>query len=132
MNRTWLKHDVAYGCFLVWALTVLGAASVMGSFTEDDLAQGAGAIVLVFLPFIAAALLAMLVGMVLSIRLWRHWPLPVISVCTVLVVAIYFPEFGSSGFQKSVPIAYGVGVAAMCGYWFLHLRRRHTSPAASR
>jgi hypothetical protein len=113
-------------------LTVLGAAGVRGSFTENDLAQGAGAILLVFLPLVAAALLAMLVGVVLIIRLWRHWPLPVISGCTVLVIAIYSQEFGSPGFQKAVPIAYGVGVAAMSGYWFLSLRRRHTSPAAAR
>ena len=111
---------------------MLGAVGVMGSFTQDDLAQGAGAIFLVFLPFIAAALLAMLAGVALSIHLWRHWPLPVISACTALVVVVYFPEFGSSGFQYAVPIAYGVGVAAVSGYWFLRLRRRYTSSAASR
>ena len=131
MKGTWLKHDVAYGCFLVWAVTVLAVAGVSASFTEDDVAQGAGAIFLVLLPFLAAGLLAMLVGVVLSIRLWRHWPLPVISGCTVLVIAMYSTDFGSSGFQGAVPIAYGVVVAAMSGYWFLNLRRRHTSPAAS-
>ena len=132
MNRTWLTHDVAYGCFLVWALTVLGASIVMASLTKDDLAQGAGAIFLVFLPFIGGALIAMLVGIVLSVRLWNHWPLPVISACSVLVVAIYAPDFGTSGFQAAVPIAFGASVVAMCGYWFLKLRRRYTSPAASR
>jgi hypothetical protein len=131
VKRGRLKQDVAYGCFLVWALTVLAVAGVRASFTEDDLAQGAGAIILVFLPFVAGAFIAMLVGVVLSILLWGHWPLPVISACTVLVIAIYLREFGSSGFQRAIPIAYGVGVAAMSGYWFLNLRRRHTSPAAS-
>ena len=110
----------------------IGMVGVMGSLTEDDLAQGAGAIVLVFLPIIAAALVAVLVGVLLSIRLWRHWPLPTISGCTALMVAIYLPEIGAPGFQKAVAIAYGVGVAAMSGYWFLNLRRRHTSPAALR
>jgi hypothetical protein len=131
MISSWSKQDVAYGCFLVWALTVLAAAGVRATFTEDDLAQGAGAIVLVFLPFLAAAFIAMLVGVVLSIRLWRHWPLPVISGCTVLVIAMYSTEFDSSSIQRAVPIAYGVGVAAVSGYWFLNLRRRQTSPAAS-
>lgn len=131
MKRGWLKQDVAYGCFLVWALTVLATAGVRASFTEDDLAQGAGAIILVFLPFVAGAFVAMLVGVVLRIRLWGHWPLPVISGCTVLAIAIYLTEFGSSGFQRAIPIAYGVGVAAIAGYWFLNLRRRHTSPGAS-
>src|SRR5262245_10108267 len=132
MNRTWLTPDVAYGCFLAWALTVLSVIAPMGSPAADDLAQGAGAIFLVFLPLVAAALLAMLVGLVLSILLWKHWPLPVISVCTVLVVAIYAPDFGSPRFQTRVPIAYSVGVAAVSAFWFLHLRRRPTPPAASR
>jgi cell division protein FtsW (lipid II flippase) len=125
MKRTWLKQDVAYGCFLVWALTVLAAAGVSASFTEDDLAQGAGASILVFLPFLCAAFIAMLVGVVLSIRLWRHWPLPVIAVCTALVIAMYVRESESGSSQSVVPIAYGVGVVAMSGYWFLYLRRRH-------
>lgn len=137
MTSRLLKHDVAYCCFLFWASTVLVVQHVMASLTDDDLMQGAGNVMLVFLPFLGASLIAMLVGIALSIRVWKHWPLIVIAVSSVLSVrpAIsdmrideYSTEFGSIAFQKDVPIIYGAGVAAMSALWFLRLRRRYVQP----
>jgi hypothetical protein len=128
MKIRWLKHDVAYGCFLLWALTVIALDVLMASFTDNELAQGAGAIILVLLPFLGASFIAMLVGIVLSIFLWKHWPLIIIAGSSVLFVTVYFTEFGSTAFREAVPLVYGIGVAAMSGVWFLFLRRRPFPP----
>ena len=125
MNPRWLKHDVAYGCFLLWALTLLFLALLNASFTDAERGEGAGAIVLLFLPFLGVAFIAMLVGIVLSIGLWKHWPLLIIAGSSVLLITAYATQFGSTAFREVVPVAYGIGVAAMSGFWFLSLRRQH-------
>jgi len=60
---------------LLWALTVLALDLVLTSFTEDELGQGAGAIVLVLLPFLATAFIAMLVERVLLLIGAGHVPI---------------------------------------------------------
>jgi hypothetical protein len=109
-------------------LTVIALDALMASFTDDELAKGAGVILFILLPFIAVPFTAMLVGIVLSIFLWKHWPLIIIAGSSVLLAAVNFTGFGSPAFQKAVPLVYGIGVAAMCGVWFLFLRRRPFPP----
>ena len=128
-----LGYDVAYGCFLLWALTVLLLGVTRASYTGAEWAGGGGGILLVLLPLILASFIAMLAGIVLSLRLWKHWPLLALSGGSVLelLVTEYFPQVGSAAFTRAVPIAYGVGAAAMSVWWFLRLRWLPVPPPVS-
>jgi hypothetical protein len=123
-----LKHDIAYGCFLFWALTVIGLEVFVASYTDSELARGAGAMFLILFPFIIISFIVMLVGVVLSIFLWKHWPLIIIAGSSVLFATAEFMEFGLIGSRKPVSWVYGIGVAAMSGAWFLFLRWRPFPP----
>ena len=124
-----LSYDVAYGCFLLSALTVLSLSVIKASYTDAEWADGAGAILILLLPIILPSFIAMLAGIVLSICLWKHWPLTILAGSSVLFITEQSTQFGSTVFDGAVPFVYGLGVAAMSGFWFLSLRRRHFPPA---
>lgn len=123
-----IEYDFAYGCFLLWGLTVLSLSVIRASYTDAEWAGGAGAILLLLLPLILVAFVAMLVGIVLSLRLWKHRPLIILAGMTVLLIAEFSFGYGSNAFQNAVAIVYGVAVAAMFVTWFLVLRREHFPP----
>jgi hypothetical protein len=102
------------------------------SYTDAEWAGGAAGLLFIFLPVILASYIAMLVGIVLSIRLWRHWPLIALAVLSVLHITETITGYGSTAFQNAVPVAYGVGVAAISGMWFLVLRSRSIPPVVPR
>ena len=130
MKGARFEYDLAYGCFLLWGLTVLSISVIRASYTDAEWAGGAGGILLLLLPLILASFIAVLVGIVLSIRLWKHWPLLILAGISVLLTIMDFStQYGSTAFRNAVSIVYGVGVAAMSGLWFLVLRRRHFPPA---
>jgi len=124
MKTRRLEHDLAYGCFLLCGLTVLSVSIIRTSYTDADWAGGAGAILLLLLPFLLASSAAMLVAVVLSIRLWRQWPLLVLAGISILLIPTLFTRYGSTAFHTVIDIVYGVVVTVMSGLWFLVLRRR--------
>ncbi|PYT37662.1 MAG: hypothetical protein DMF52_01800 [Acidobacteria bacterium] len=106
MKTTQRAYDLAYGCFLVCGLTVLSMRVVRSSYTDAEWAGGAAGLLFIFLPAILASCIATLVG----------------------IITESLTGYGSTTFQNAVPVAYGVGVAAMSGMWFLVLRRRYLPP----
>ena len=124
-----LKYDFAYGCFLLCGVTVLSLIGLRASYTDAEWSGGAGGLLLIFLPVILAAGVAMLVGIALGIQLWRHWPLIALAGMSVLFITESLIGYGSVTLQNAVSIAYGAGATAMSGLWFLVLRKRHF-PAA--
>ncbi len=121
-------YDLAYGCFLFCGLTVFSMSVIRRSYTDAEWAGGAAGLLFILLPVIVASYIAMLIGIVVSIRLWRHWSLLTLAGISVLHITESIIGYGSTAFQNAVPFAYGVGVAAMSGRWFLVLRRRCTPP----
>ena len=119
--------DLAYGCFLFCGLTAL-IICVMGAIPKDE---GTAALLgfFVAIPLVIASIAAMVVGIILCVRLWKKWPLVILSGMSILFIAELFTEYGSTAFYNAVPIVYGVGVLVISGLWFLVLRRRHF-PAA--
>jgi hypothetical protein len=130
MKATRRAYDVAYGCFLLLAVVMLFLVYLRSSFTDAEWANGGGGIFFILLPLIVIPIAATIVGIVLSMRLWNHWPLPALAVGWGLIIAESFIEFGSEAFQKCVYILYALVVAAMSGLWFLG-GRRHSPPAAA-
>ena len=77
------------------------------------------------IPLVLASGGAMLVGVVLSLYLWKQRPLLVLSGMSVLLVAVMLTEFGSTKmFFKTVALIYGSVAVVISGMWFLVLRRR--------
>jgi hypothetical protein len=122
-----LKYDFAYGCFLFCGMTAL-LITIIGKAAKDDNTSALLGF-FVAIPLAFASIAAMVAALVLSMMLWRHWPLLILSALTVLSVAVIAMVHGSEAFYNSAAILYGVGVVAMTGRWFLVLRRRHF-PAA--
>ncbi len=122
-NRS--QYDVAYGCFLFCGLATLSISAVMYAPIDEGLK-----VFLLFWasPLILASLVVMLIGIVLSVRLWRHWALLILSIMSVLYVAEMVFEYGSSAFYNAVPVVYGIGVVTICGVWFLILRGKRFPP----
>ncbi|OFW09457.1 MAG: hypothetical protein A3G20_07000 [Acidobacteria bacterium RIFCSPLOWO2_12_FULL_59_11] len=85
---------------------------------------------LVAIPLALASLAALVVGVVLSLLLWRHWPLLLLSGMTVLFVAEIIAEVGPAAFYNAAPFLYGIGSLAICGIWFSVLRGK-TFPVPS-
>ena len=86
------KYDLAYGCFSLWGLTVLSISVIRASYTDSQWANGAGGILLLLLPLILVSFMAMLVGIVLSIRLWKHRPLTIFTGMSVLLFTVSYTE----------------------------------------
>lgn len=127
MKRTQSDYDLAYGSFLVCGLTAL-IISAIGAIPMDS-TTAAGLGFLVAIPLFVASLGAMVVGVVQCVRLWKHWPLVILSGMSVLFIVELFTEYGSTAFYNAAPVVYGVGVVAISSAWFLVLRRRQF-PAA--
>jgi len=118
-----LKYDFAYGCFLFCGMSAL-LITVMGKAAKDD-NTSAFLGFFVAIPLVLASFAAMVAALVLSMMLWKHWPLLILSALTVLSVAVIAVVHGSEAFYTSAAILYGAGVVAMTGLWFLVLRKRH-------
>ena len=122
-----LKYDFAYGCFLFCGMTAL-LVTLMGKAAKDDNTSALLGF-FVAIPLAFACFAAMVVALVLSMMLWRHWPLLILCSLTALSAAVIAMVHGSEAFYNSVAIVYGVGVVAMTVRWFLVLTKRHF-PAA--
>lgn len=123
MKRGRLEYDIAYGCFLILAIAALVLIVIRSSYTDAEWAGGGGAILILLLPFIVVPLIAMVVGIVLSIRLWNHRPLVVLAVSTILLLTDGFLQFMPDSLAKAVSILYCVGTGVTSVWWFLRLRK---------
>jgi hypothetical protein len=122
MKRMRSEYDLAHGCFLFCGLTALIIAAMSAIPMDDGTAGGLG--FLVIIPLSLASLAAIVVGIVLSVRIWNEWALVILSGMSLLFIAEVFTEYGSTAFYNAVPVAYGIGVTAISVVWFLVLRRR--------
>lgn len=78
----------------------------------------------VALPLVGGSLGALAVGITLLIRLPKRWPLMVLGVASVLFALglVIGPE--APTYYYAICIAYGTGVIAVSGVWFLFLRQK--------
>ena len=91
-KATRFLYDVAHGCFLLYSLTVLFLVLLAESEARLYLFIYLWSVVaLVLVSFIAG-----LVGLVLSIRLWKYPPLMLLvgsrDVCTLVCMVVSAPE----------------------------------------
>lgn len=128
MSKDRSKYDLAYGCFLLCGTSAL----VIGIASLIPMDSGAAGVLgfLVAIPLALASLVALIIGIVLSLLLWRHWPLPLLSGMTILFVAEMIVEAGPTMLYNAAPFLYGVGNLAICGIWFSVLRGK-TFPTPS-
>jgi len=77
---------------------------------------------LVAIPLALVSIAALVVGIVLSLSLWRHRPLLLLAGMSILFVAEVVSEAGSVAFYNAAPFLYGIGSLAICGIWFAVLR----------
>jgi hypothetical protein len=124
MKRTRGTYDVAYSCFLLSGLIVLGLAGIRLSFTEAEWHNGAGAVYLLLLPLILIPAIAMIVGIALTLYIGTHWPLVVLAAGTILIVAGAFMESVPESVEMRGAIIYGFMVLVACILWFAVLRRK--------
>jgi hypothetical protein len=122
VSRDWSKYDLAYGCFLLCGASAL----IVGVMSVSPMGTGAAGVLgfLVAIPLALASIAALVVGVVLSFVLWRHWPLPLLSVMTVLFLAELVLEAGPVAIYNAVPFLYGIGTLVICGIWFSVVRGR--------
>jgi hypothetical protein len=119
------QHDLAYVCFSFCGLTALFLSAIEAGLPDPNSAT----VLLIVLPIVLlpASLGAMLVGIALSLRLWRHWPLLILSgMSIILTTTALLTEFGSTKlFFRSVTVVYGVVVIVISCVWFWALRKRY-------
>lgn len=116
------QYDLAYGCFAFCGLVAL----LIGLFTflpfGFESAGGFGYLLLI--PLTAMALGAMLLGLVFALRLLRHWPLALLALASLLLIAEIVTEFGPVLLFNLAPLIYGVIACGFGGAWFFVLRKR--------
>ena len=78
----------------------------------------------VAVPLTGFAAGAMVLGILLSLPNWRHWPLPVLSLMSVLLVAGTVADYGSVTRQNAAPVVYGAVSAGTSSIWFFRGLKR--------
>ena len=111
--------DFAYGCFFLTGLfsLVVGFADIFPQSNTGFFA------LLIGLWLAIPSCVAAVVGIVLSAKLWRHWPLPFLSLLMALVLVVAATETGPITFYKATPIAYGITCMVFVLAWFLRFRK---------
>jgi hypothetical protein len=109
---------LAYGSFLFCGLLAL-AVGIVDLIPMNDTAA-AGIVFFLLIPLGLLGIGLMLVGTALSIRLWRHWPLPLLSV--LLILAIIAAKTGSVS-EATSSLVYGLCVTVLSVRGFFVTRR---------
>ena len=116
------QYDLAYGCFTFCGLVAL----LIGLFTflpiGFDSAGGFGYLLLI--PLTAMSFGAMLLGLIMAARLFRHRPLALLALVSLLFVAEIVTEFGPVLLFNLAPLIYGLVACGFGGAWFFALRKR--------
>ena len=123
--------DRAYGTFS-WIAIVSTAASVASKIPmEMGSAQALG--MLIGVPLALATLASAVVALAYSIKCFREWPLPVMSMLLVsMLVAIVYGETVPAGvrFAETWCAMATVALFFFCVRWYGFLRRRRTREAS--
>lgn len=120
-TRLW-QYDLAYGCFTFCGLVAL----LIGLFTFLPFGFGSagGFGYLLLIPLTAMSLGAMLLGLIFALRLYRHWPLALLALASLLLIAEIVTEFGPVLLFNLAPLVYGLVACGFGGAWFFALRKR--------
>ena len=111
--------DFAYACFFL-----TGLFSLVVGFADTFPQSNTGFFALLIGLWLAIpSCVAAVVGTVLSAKLWRHWPLPFLSLLMALVLVVAVTEIGPIAFYKATPIAYGITCTVFVLAWFLRVRK---------
>ncbi len=121
--RTTRKHDFAYGCFLIIGFTSLFSSIISAIPMDTGLAGGLGFLVL--LPLSVASLVAMFVGVFLSLTILKHWPLLFLSIFSLLFLLEIITEAGSVSFYNTTGWVYGIITTGFSIGWFLFIRKKY-------
>src|SRR5262245_57515036 len=113
MKRARLEYDIAYGCFLFSGLPPLIVGVMLVLPMDPGSTEVFGLLILV--PLYAASLAAMVGGILLSTRLWKHWPLDILSGLSLLYFKKLFTEFYTA---HTIFIVHCIVVITISGIWF--------------
>jgi hypothetical protein len=125
VSSTRAQYDLAYALFLFCGLAAL-LGILMEAIPKDE---GTSALLgfFVAIPLAGGALVALLVGITLSIRLPKRWPLVTLAGSSVMFVIGLLIGSRSAGYYYAICIVYGTVVIALSGVWFFVLRRREAA-----
>ena len=113
--------DLGYGAYLFCGLATL-LISIASYIPMDNGTSGVLGL-LFFVPLVIATAGAMAVGLIQTLKNYKHWPLVVISVLSVLLVMEIMTEFGPVWFYNSVPLIYGTVTCLLSIAWFTVIRK---------
>jgi hypothetical protein len=121
-GRRRLMCDIAYCCFVITCIFFLLA------WLTEFLSYNAYTVFFWFLLYlIPPSGFAALVGIVLSLIVWRHWPLPFLSLMTLLLLIELLTDAGTAEFFAEAQIAYAITCFAFTLVWFTRFRKRYQS-----
>ena len=116
-----IQYDIAYGSFFLVGVGVLGIT--LGSLLRIRLSEGA--LAFLGIGFAVLGVVALLVGVGYSLVLWRHFPLRLLLLCSLLFVGtLLFEDAASSTFVDTVSLLYGLACSMLSVRWFFIIRRR--------
>ena len=108
-------HTLAYSCFMisgVLALVVFGALRLL----NPDVAE---ALIFMFSVILAIVwLITTSLGIVLSIRLWRHSSLVFLSLASALFIAQFGTKALPASWLETSPLVYGLVSVGVSLPWF--------------
>jgi hypothetical protein len=127
MQRRRYEYDLAYICFLFTGVPQL-VILVTDKFVAPRFVNPESAIGLfwlVYLPLFLMALAAIPCGILLSIRLWKHWPLWALAALNISYFTILFRRDYVLNILSNI---HCFAVISICALWFLVLRWRLFAP----
>jgi hypothetical protein len=109
-----VHHDTDYACFLILGLISLLVYVV--SLLPSPYDNALEAIAFIYgIPILLGSILALLIGVAFAILQWRHWPLILLAVMTILEMLVHQLPFHGWSFV--------VTGTALPLWWFFALRR---------
>jgi hypothetical protein len=116
-----IQYDIAYGSFFLVGAGVL--AMTLGGLLRIPVSEGALAFVGIW--FAVLGVVALLIGVGYAIFLWRHFPLRLLLLFSLLFVGtLLFEDAVSSTLVNTVSLLYGLASSILSVRWFFVLRRR--------
>ena len=116
-----IQYDIAYGSYFLVGVGVLGIT--LGSLLRIRLSEGALAFLGIW--FAVLGVVALLVGVGYSFVLWRHSPLRLLLLCSLLFVGTQlFEDAASSTFVDTVSLLYSLACSMLSVRWFFIIRPR--------
>lgn len=123
-----LQFDLAYGGYSLFGLLFLLASAWMAGFVPYP--TGFALLIYLEFPFLIFVLPLVVVALALSLKHWRHWPLPLLGALTVLLTILQLGTEFPSPVAVRVDAVYGLVVLMFSGLWFGANRWRQFPAAA--